>query len=62
VSSFHTDHAITHLLQKLFAEKKTIQTAVDEINSEVGPDPTYKSKFSWYPLERGHYSFQNNTD
>jgi len=50
VSSFHTDHAITRLLQKLFVEKKTIQIAVEEINKEVGPDPTYKSKLSWHPF------------
>lgn len=59
VSSFHTDHAITRLLQKLFVEKKTIRIAVQEVNSEVGPDPTYKSKLSWHPFQTGHYSFQS---
>jgi len=58
VSPFHTDHAITCLLQKLFVEKKTVQIAVEETNSEVGPDPTYKSRLSWHPFEGGSFSFQ----
>jgi len=62
VSSFHTDHVTACLLQKLFDEKKTIQVAVEEINSEVGPDPTYRSKLCWHPLETGHYSVQSNSN
>ncbi len=60
VSAFHTDHATACLLQKLFVENKTVQIAVEEVNREVGPDPTYGSKLSWHPFETGDYSFQNN--
>ena len=51
VSSSHTDHATTFLLQKLFVEKKTVQISVEEVNREVGPDPAYKSKLSWHAPE-----------
>jgi hypothetical protein len=57
VSPSHTDQMTTVLLQKLLAENKTVQNAVSETNSEVGPDPMYKSKMSWYPATEGDFSF-----
>ncbi len=55
VSPSHTDDATTRLLREIFVENKTIQEAVIEVNSEVGPDPEYASKLLWYPPERGGY-------
>lgn len=57
VSPSHTDQMTTILLQKLLAENKTVQSAVSETNSEVGSDPVYKSKLSWYPYAEGDFSF-----
>lgn len=62
VSSSHTDHATTLLLQELLVENQTIQMGVEAANSQVGPDPMYKSKLSWYPFERGYYLFQDDID
>ena len=59
VSPSYTDHATTKFLQKLLTENKTIQNAVIETNSEVQPDPVYKSKLAWYPSEKGNVSFQH---
>ena len=57
VSPSHTDQMTTILLQKLLAENKTVQNAVSETNSEVGPDPVYNSKMLWYPATEGDFSF-----
>ena len=54
VSTSHTDHATTCLLQKL-AQGKTIEEAVDETMNEVGPDLDYESVLKFYPDGSGDY-------
>jgi hypothetical protein len=58
VSPPYTDDVTTRLLEKILVENETVGTAVAEINSEVGPDPTYNSKLSWYPSQQGDYRFK----
>jgi hypothetical protein len=53
VSASHTDTATISLLQHLITEKQTINQAVENTMKEVGPDPTYKSQLTYYPLEAG---------
>jgi hypothetical protein len=55
VSADHTDAATQQLLKHLITEKKTIATAVTEISTEVGNDPTYGSTMSYYPPQAGEY-------
>ena len=55
VSPPYTDDVTTRLLEKMLVENETVGTAVAEINSEVGPDPTYNSKLSSYPSQQGDY-------
>lgn len=56
VMAAYTDHATTRLLQHLATEKKTVKRAVDETMREVGPDPAYGSKLSYYPNKAGDYA------
>ncbi|MCJ7423093.1 hypothetical protein MUP01_02345, partial [Candidatus Bathyarchaeota archaeon] len=51
VSSSHTDQSTITLLQHLILEKQTIRQAVENTMIEVGPDPTYDSELTCYPLE-----------
>jgi cell division protein FtsB len=53
VSASHTDTATISLLQHLITEKQTIKQAIENTMKEVGPDPTYKSQLTYYPLEAG---------
>jgi len=53
VSASHTDTATISLLQHLITEKQTIKQAVENTMEEVGPDPTYKSQLTYYPLKAG---------
>jgi len=55
VSPPYTDDVTTRLLEKMLEENETVGTAIAEINSEVGPDPAYNSKLSWYPSQQGDY-------
>jgi cell division protein FtsB len=50
VSASHTDTATISLLQHLITEKQTVKQAVENTMKEVGPDPTYKSQLTYYPL------------
>jgi len=59
VLASHTDTATTHLLQHLIAQKQPIKQAVETTMKEVGPDPTYNSQLTYYPLEAGDYTIQN---
>ena len=56
----HTDLATTHLLQNLVTEKQTIKQAVMETVNEIGPDPTYESTLSFYPIEAKNYVMPNS--
>jgi hypothetical protein len=53
VSASHTDTATISLLQHLITEKQTIKQAIENTMKEVGPDPTYKSQLTYYPLKAG---------
>ena len=53
VSASHTDTATITLLQHLITEKQTIRQAVENTMKEVGPDPTYNSTLTYYPLNIG---------
>jgi hypothetical protein len=55
VSADHTDAATQQLLKHLIVEKKTIATAITEVLTEVGEDPTYGSTMSFYPTQAGEY-------
>lgn len=59
VTSSHTDHATTILLQHLTIDKQTINQAVVNTMEEAGPDPSYNSVLLYYPLEAGEYTIQN---
>jgi hypothetical protein len=50
VSADHTDKATINLLQHLITEKQTIKQAIENTIKEVGPDPTYNSQLTYYPL------------
>lgn len=52
----HTDKTTTHILLNLIAKNQTIENAVTETMKEVGPDPTYESVLSFYPVEAGNYA------
>jgi hypothetical protein len=49
VSSDHTDKATERLLQILLKDHFTPSEAVDKVNAELGPDPTYGSIMRAYP-------------
>ena len=59
VLASYTDQAVTHLLQQLFTKKETLEEAVDNTMSELGPDPEYKSQLLYYPLEVGDQTIEN---
>lgn len=52
----HTDKSTAHILLNLVAKNQTIANAVTETMKDVGPDPTYKSLLSFYPVEAGNYA------
>lgn len=52
----HTDKTTKHMLLNLVAKNQTIQNAVTETMIEVGPDPTYGSLLSFYPVGAGNYA------
>jgi len=60
VSSPHTDHAITYLLQRL-AQRNTVEEAVEKTMNEVGPEEMYfesqgyNSTLKYYPSTAGNY-------
>jgi hypothetical protein len=62
VSASHTDHATTHLLRYLVTEKQTVRNAVTQTNNNVGADPSYGSKLSWYPSTEGEYHLSKFTE
>jgi hypothetical protein len=59
VSASHTDQATIILLQQLIVKKQTIKQAVETTMKEVGPDPSYKSVLTYYPLEAGGQTIES---
>jgi hypothetical protein len=59
VSASHTDTGTTQLLKHLITEKQTIEQAVENTMKEVGPDPTFNSLLTCYPLEAGEQTIDN---
>lgn len=63
VSTPHTDHATTRLLQHL-AQGNTVEEAVEETMNEVGPeemyfqDQRYNSTLQYYPEAAGSHTIQ----
>ena len=63
VSTPHTDHATTRLLQHL-AQGNTVEEAVEKTMNEVGPeemyfkDQGYESTLEYYPPNAGSYTIQ----
>jgi hypothetical protein len=49
VSIGQTDLATVRLLRSLILKKRTIKEAVQQINYDIGPDPTYNSTLKYYP-------------
>ena len=49
VSPGHTDAAIERLLQYLLKDRLTLQEAVAQTMTELGPDPSYESVLRLYP-------------
>lgn len=47
----HTDAATIYLLQTLIQEKKTLEDAIMETNTKIGPDPVYGSVLRFYPYD-----------
>jgi hypothetical protein len=62
VSASHTDTATISLLRHLITEKQTIKQAVENTMKEAGPDPTYKSQLTYYPLNTGEYTIKDLED
>lgn len=58
VAATHTDLATIQLLQNLFTGSHTIEQAVAETMNEIGPDPAYESKLTFYPSEAQNYVVQ----
>lgn len=50
VGVVQTDIATNRLLNRLLMENQTIKDAVNATNMDVGPDPTYHSVLTYYPL------------
>jgi hypothetical protein len=59
VSADHTDAATTALIEQLILEHQTIEQAIDNVMKETGPDPAFKSKLTYYPLEAKDQTVQN---
>jgi len=59
VSVSHTDTATISLLKHLITEKQTINQAVENAMKEAGPDPTYNSQLTYYPLNAREYTIKN---
>ena len=55
VGATHTDLATIRLLQNLFTGGHTIKQAVAETMNEIGPDPAFESKLTFYPSEEEDY-------
>lgn len=51
VTSAHSDKATVHLLRTLVTEKQTVTNAITETMNQVGLDPSFGCKLSFYPLE-----------
>jgi hypothetical protein len=49
----HTDVALKQLLQDFIANGKNIRDSVTDTMGIIGPDPTYGSVLSYYPLDQG---------
>jgi hypothetical protein len=62
VLASHTDTATISLLQHLITEKQTIKKAIENTIKEVGPDPTYNSQLTYYPLNAGECTIQDLED
>ena len=58
VSASHTDQATIYLLQHLLTENQTIEQAVENTMTEVGPDPVYDSLLIYYPISSGNYTIE----
>jgi hypothetical protein len=53
VSLYHTDRAVTLLVRALLEEGLPIREAVNKVMNELGEDPIYHSRLSYYPQEAG---------
>ena len=51
----YVDEATLSLLKALCLKKLSIKEAVKAVMHEIGPDPTHKSKLSYYPPTIGDY-------
>lgn len=54
VLSAKTDATTTTALEHLFVNRQTIDSALEQTWSELGPDPEYKSIMIYYPREAGN--------
>jgi hypothetical protein len=52
----HTDQALSVFLQSFVGQGMSIQKAVDTTMQAVGPDPTYGSILSYYPVDEASVS------
>lgn len=59
VSAFHTDRAITHLLQHFLIEKLTLQESLRETFKEVGFDPVCQTLLIYYPRDVGEQTIED---
>lgn len=55
VLASHTDLATTNLLQRLLAEQRTVEQAIEDTHRAVGADLTYNSRLLAYPKEAKDY-------
>jgi len=49
----HSDRAVAHLIENLYAKGLTIEEAVKDTMRQVGPDPQYHAKLNYYPPKAG---------
>ena len=48
-----SDQATLRLIKALAVGRLTVREATERVNLEVGPDPTYKSRLTYYPEKNG---------
>ena len=57
----HTDIALKRLVQDFVVDGKNIRDSVQDTMNVVGPDPTYSSVLSYYPLDQGSVTLATAT-
>jgi hypothetical protein len=57
VSLEHLDAAMGYFMTRLFVDGLTLEEAVDATMAEIGPDPEYGARLTYFPFAAGRYTF-----